>query len=256
MDLELKGKRALITGGSRGIGRAIAETFAEEGCDVALCARNPDPLKEAVRALEAKGVSVFGDAVDITDEAALKRWVAHASEQLGGIDILVSNVGAMAIGADKDSWQQNLSTDVLGLVHMVEAGLPYLEKAAAQHGDASIVTIGSTAAAASPAPSAYGAMKAAMVHYIKGVAKQNAAKKIRANMVSPGMVYFQGGVWHSIEQLAPDFYKTSLASNPMGRMATPQEVASAVVFLASPRSSFTTGANLCVDGALTERVNY
>jgi 3-oxoacyl-[acyl-carrier protein] reductase len=256
MDLELKGKRAIITGGSRGIGRAIAETLAEEGCNVAVCARNPDPLKEAVEALEAKGVSAFWDTVDITDEAALKRWVAHAAEQLGGIDILVSNVGAMAIGADRDSWQQNLSTDVLGLVHMVEAGLPYLEKAAAQHGDASIVTIGSTAAAASPAPSAYGAMKAAMVHYIKGVAKQNAAKKIRANMVSPGMVYFQGGVWHSIEQLAPDFFESSLASNPTGRMATPQEVASAVVFLASPRSSFTTGVNLCVDGALTERVNY
>lgn len=256
MDLELKGKRAIITGGSRGIGRAIAQTFAEEGCNVAICARNPDPLKEVVGALEKKGVSAFGDTVDITDEVALKGWVAHAGEQLGGIDILVSNVGAMAIGADKDSWQQNLSTDVLGLVHMVEAGLPYLEKAAGQHGDASIVTIGSTATAASPAPSAYGAMKAAMVHYIKGVAKQNAAKKIRANMVSPGMVYFQGGVWHSIEQLAPDFFKTSLASNPMGRMATPQEVASAVVFLASPRSSFTTGANLSVDGALTERVNY
>jgi 3-oxoacyl-[acyl-carrier protein] reductase len=95
-----------------------------------------------------------------------------------------------------------------------------------------------------------------MVHYIKGVAKQNAAKNIRANIVSPGMVYFEGGIWHSIEQLAPDFFNTSLARNPMGRMATPQEVASAVVFLASPRSSFTTGVNLSVEGALTERVNY
>jgi 3-oxoacyl-[acyl-carrier protein] reductase len=99
-------------------------------------------------------------------------------------------------------------------------------------------------------------MKAAMVHYIKGVAKKNAAKHIRANIVSPGMVYFEGGVWHGIEQLAPDFFKTSLANNPMGRMATPQDVASAVVFLASPRSSFTTGVNLNVEGALTERVNY
>ncbi len=256
MDLKLKGRRAIITGGSKGIGRAIAETFAEEGCNVAICARNPDPVEAVVGALATRGVSAFGDAVDITDEGALKGWVAHAGEQLGGIDILVSNVGAMAIGADRDSWQQNLSTDVLGLVHMVDAGLPYLEKAAEQHGDASIVAIGSTASATSPEPSSYGAMKAAMVHYIKGVAKQNAARNIRANIVSPGMVYFEGGVWHSIEQLAPDFFKTSLEKNPMGRMATPQEVASAVVFLASPRSAFTTGVNLNVEGALTERVNY
>lgn len=256
MDLNLKGKRAFITGGSRGIGRAIAKTFADEGCNVAICARNADQLNEAVDALKAKGVSAFGEAVDISDEVSLKNWVAKAAEQLGGIDIMVSNVGAMAIGADQDSWQQNLNVDVLGLVHMVEAGLPYLEKSAEQSGDASILAIGSTASVASPEPSAYGAMKGALVHYIKGVAKQNAAKKIRANVVSPGMVYFEGGVWHNVEQFMPDFFKESLARNPMGRMATPQDIANAVVFLSSPRSSFTTGINLNVEGALTERVNY
>lgn len=256
MDLNLKGKRAIITGGSRGIGRAIAETFAEEGCNVAICARNADQLNEAVDALKAKGVSAFGGAVDITDETSLKNWVAKAGDQLGGIDIVVSNVGAMAIGADRDSWQKNLDVDVLGLVHMVEAGLPYLEKSAEQNGDACLIAIGSTASAASPEPSAYGAIKGALVHYIKGVAKQSAPKKIRANVVSPGMVYFEGGVWHMIEQHMPDFFETSLAKNPMGRMATPQDIANAVVFLASPRSSFTTGINLNVEGALTERVNY
>jgi 3-oxoacyl-[acyl-carrier protein] reductase len=162
----------------------------------------------------------------------------------------------MAIGADRDSWQKNLDTDVMGLVHMVEAGLPYLEKSAEQNGDASIIAIGSTSSAASEEPSSYGAIKGALVHYIKGVAKQNAPKKIRANVVSPGMVYFEGGVWHMIEQHMPDFFETSLAKNPMGRMATPQDVANAVVFLASPRSSFTTGINLNVEGAITERVNY
>jgi 3-oxoacyl-[acyl-carrier protein] reductase len=256
MDFNLKGKRALITGGTRGIGRAIAETFAGEGCNVAICARNEDQLSEAVDALNAKGVSAFGGAADITDEAAVKNWVAKAGEQLGGIDILVSNVGAMAIGADKDSWQRNLDADILGLLHMVEAGMPFLEKAAGEHGDASIVAIGSSAIAAADGPSSYGALKAAMVHYIKGVAKQNAAKKIRANVVSPGMVYFKGGVWHNIEQNVPDFFKTSLARNPMGRMATPQDIANAVVFLSSPCSSFTTGINMNVEGALTERVNY
>ena len=256
MDLGLKGKRAIITGGSRGIGRAIAQTFAEEGCNVAICARNADQLNEAVDALKAKGVSAFGGAVDVADESRLSNWVSEAAEQLGGIDILVSNVGAMAIGADRDSWQLNLNVEVLGLVTLVEAGLPYLEKAAEQNGDACIIATGSTASVAAPEPSAYGAIKGALVHYIKGVAKQNAAKKIRANVVSPGMVYFEGGVWHKVEQFMPDFFKDSFAKNPMGRMATPQDIANAVVFLASPRSSFTTGINLNVEGALTERVNY
>jgi 3-oxoacyl-[acyl-carrier protein] reductase len=256
MDLGLKGKRAIITGGSRGIGRAIAETFAEEGCNVAICARNADQLNEAVDALKAKGVSAFGGAVDVADESRLTHWVSEAAEQLGGIDIMVSNVGAMAIGADEDSWRQNLNVDVLGLVRLVEAGLPHLEKSAEQNGDAAIIAIGSTASVAATEPSAYGAIKGALVHYIKGVAKQNAAKKIRANVVSPGMVYFEGGVWHKVEQFMPDFFKDSLARNPMGRMATPQEIANAVVFLSSPRSSFTTGINLNVEGALTERVNY
>jgi len=256
MDLNLKGKRAIITGGSRGIGRAIAETFAAEGCNLAICARNGDQLKEAVDSLSAKGVSAYGGEADVSDETSLKSWIGGAAEQLGGIDILVSNVGAMAIGADRKSWQQNLDVDVFGLVGMVEVGMPFLEKSAEENGDAAIIAIGSTASAASDQPSAYGAIKAAMVHYIKGLAKQNAPKKIRANLVSPGMVYFKGGVWDNVEQRAPDYFKMSLARNPMGRMATPQDIANAVVFLASPCSSFTTGINLNVEGALTERVNY
>ncbi|MCP4754119.1 MAG: SDR family oxidoreductase [Proteobacteria bacterium] len=256
MDLKLKGKRALVTGGSRGIGRAIAETLANEGCHVSICARKADRLNETVQALKAKGVSAFGSAVDVTDDAAVKNWVAEAAEQLGGIDIMVSNVGAMAIGADRDSWQKNLDVDVFGLVSMVEAGLPILEKSVGETGDASIVVIGSTASVAAPNPSAYGAIKGALVHYVKGLAKQYAAQHIRANVVSPGMVYFEGGIWHKTEQHAPDFFKMSMARNPMGRMATPQDIADATVFLASPCSSYTTGVNLTVEGGLTERVNY
>ncbi len=256
MDLQLKGKRVIITGGSRGIGRAIAETFANEGSNVAVCARNTDEISKTVDALKSKGIAAFGAAIDITEEAAFKEWISEAAGQLGGVDILVSNVGAIAIGADKESWEKNLNLDVFGLVNMVEAGLPELEKSSAVNGDAAIVAIGSTSLANATDPSSYGAMKAAMVHYIKGLAKQNASKKIRANVVSPGMVYFEGGIWNMIEQQNPDFYQTSLARNPMGRMATPQEVANAVVFLASPCSAFTTGINMIVDGAITDRVNY
>ena len=119
-----------------------------------------------------------------------------------------------------------------------------------------IVAIGSAAAASAPQPSSYGAIKGALVHYIKGVSKQNASKRIRANVVSPGMVYFEGGIWSKIEEQTPQFFKDSLARNPMGRMATPLDIARAVVFLASPCSSFTTGINMLVDGAITRRVNY
>jgi len=256
MDLQLKGKNALVTGGSRGIGKAIAETFANEGCNVAICARKADQLKEAVDALKAKGVSAFGSAVDVTDETAMKNWIAEAAEQLGGIDILVSNVGAMAIGADRDSWQKNLDVDVFGLVSLVEAGLPFLEKSAEKNGDAAIIVIGSTASVSAANPSSYGAIKGALVHYVKGLAKQYAPQHIRANVVSPGMCYFEGGVWHKTEQHAPDFFKMSMDRNPMGRMATPQDIANATVFLASPCSSYTTGVNLTVEGGLTDRVNF
>ncbi len=256
MDLQLKGKRAIITGGTRGIGRAIAETLASEGCNVALCARNADQVSEAVEALKAKGVSACGGAVDISEGAALKTWIEKAADELGGLDILVSSAGAMAMGADEDSWKKNLQIDILGAVNSVEAALPMLEDAAEKNGDAAIIAIGSTSAVNATEPSSYGAIKGALVHFIKGVAKLNAPKHVRANLVSPGMVYFEGGVWNRVEKNVPDFFKASLARNPMGRMATPQDIANAAVFLASPCSSFTSGINMIVDGVITDRANY
>jgi 3-oxoacyl-[acyl-carrier protein] reductase len=256
MDLRLKGKRAIVTGGTRGIGRAIADTLADEGCNVAICARDTNQISEAVNALKSKGVSALGGTVDITDGDALREWIEKAGNGLGGLDVLISSAGAMAIGADISSWEQNLNLDLLGAVNSIEAALPMLEASARENGDAAIVAIGSAAAARATQPSSYGAIKGALVHYIKGVSKQNASKHIRANVVSPGMVYFEGGVWNKIEQQTPQFFKDSLASNPMGRMATPWDIAKAVVFLASPCSSFTTGINMLVDGAITDRVNF
>jgi len=256
MDLQLTGKRAIVTGGTRGIGRAIVETLAHEGCAVAFCARNSQPVTELVDALKSKGVSAYGDAADIADGKALKEWVVKAGHKLGGLDILISSAGAMAMGVDEASWIKNLQIDILGAVNAVEAALPLLEAAARQSGDAAIVAVGSTAAVNATEPSSYGAVKGALVHYIKGVARQNAVKHVRANVVSPGMVYFKGGVWNMVEERAAEFFKNSLARNPMGRMATPQEIANAAVFLASPCSSFTTGTNMIVDGGITDRVNY
>ena len=256
MDLNLQGKKALVTGGTRGIGQAIAETLADEGCDIAICARNSEEVAASVASLKAKGVNAVGDSVDVTDEEAMKIFVTASAERLGGLDVLVSNVGAMAIGSDREAWLKNLQMDIFGLLSLVEAGESLLEQAAVEHGDAAIVAIGSTASVAALNASSYGPVKGALVHYIKGLAKQYADKKIRANVVSPGMVYFEGGVWNRVEQNKPEVFKSQLARNPMGRMACPQDIANAVAFLASPRSSFTTGINMIVDGALTDRVNF
>jgi 3-oxoacyl-[acyl-carrier protein] reductase len=256
MDLHLKGRNALVLGGTRGIGRAIAETFAHEGANVAICARDAGQVAETVAALKDKGVRASGGAVDITDGPALKAWVAKAGDELGGIDILVSNAGAMAQGADPASWESNFRLDLLGAVNAFDAARPFLEKSAEKTGDAAFVIISSVSAAESDNASSYGPIKAALIHYAKGLARQHAKRGIRANVVSPGMVYFKGGVWNRIEQSAPDFFKQAMARNPTGRAATPQEIANAAVFLASPASSYTTGVNLLVDGSVSRRVNF
>jgi 3-oxoacyl-[acyl-carrier protein] reductase len=254
--LGLKGKSAVILGGTRGIGRAIADTLAGEGTNVAICARNAAQVKDAVASLRDRGVRATGASVDILDGTALKSWIASAAGELGGIDLLFSNAGAMAQGGDPASWEQNFRLDVLGAVNAFEAARPFLEKAGERNGDAACVIISSVSAAQADVASSYGPVKAALIHMAKGLARQYAPKKIRVNVVSPGTVYFKGGVWNMAEQTAPERFKQALARNPTGRMATPQEIANAAVFLASPASSFTTGSNLIVDGAISSRVNF
>jgi 3-oxoacyl-[acyl-carrier protein] reductase len=256
MDLGLKGKKAVVTGGSRGIGRAIADLLADEGADVAICARNADQVAEAVKALEAKGVKAFGKAVDIADGPAIRAFITEAGETLGGIDVMVSNASALVQGAGEDEWRAMFEIDILGAVRSFEAAKPFLEKAGEAHGDAAFLITSSVSAAETTSASSYGAMKAALIHYAKGLARENAAKHIRANVVSPGTVFFEGGVWGNVKAGMPQFFDQMIKRNPTGRMATPEEVAAATVFLASPRSAFTTGINMLVDGAISSRVNY
>jgi 3-oxoacyl-[acyl-carrier protein] reductase len=256
MDLGLKGKKAIITGATRGIGRAIAETLAAEGADIAICARNGDQVAEAVAALKKSGGKVIGGVVDIADGEALKKWITETGNALGGIDVLVSNASALSIGNTEEAWKSCFDIDVMGAQRVCDAALPFLEKSAAKHGDASVVIISSISAAETTNGNAYGAMKASQIHLAKGLAKEHAGKHVRFNIVSPGTVYFKGGVWGMVEEHMPDMFKATMARNPMGRMASPQDIANATVFLSSPASSFTTGINMVVDGALTSRVNF
>ena len=252
MDLGLNGLRALVTGGTRGIGRAVVEALAAEGSSVAFCARTPGDATAAPVQVEPGGM-VLGYVADVGDQAALREWVTTAAEALGGVDIVVANVSALAIPDSAENWQRAFEVDMMGTVGLVQAAMPYLERSPS----ASIVTIASVSGreidfAAGP----YGTFKAAIIHYTQGLAFQLAPKGIRANSLSPGNTYFPGGVWENIEQDNPSLFATALVLNPTGRMASPQEIARGVAFLASPAASFITGANLLVDGALTRGVQF
>src|SRR6266568_173405 len=227
MDLGLKGKNVLVTGGSKGIGLAIAELFAAEGANVAICARNADEVGKVVKALAGKGARSWGGAIDVADPVALKQWVESAAGELGGIDTIVCNVSALAVGDTAETWEKSFRTDMMHTVNSVAAAMPYLEESKS----ASIVIVSSVSGfEVDFAAGSYGAFKGALIHYAKGLSNQ---------LIGKGM---------------PDLYKTAMSLNPTGRMGTPQEVAAGVVFLASPVASRISGTNLIIDGALTKAV--
>ena len=251
MDLGLKGKRVAITGGSKGIGRAIAEGFAAEGANVAICARKADEVTAAVASLKAKDVKAFGQALDVADGPALTAWIKASAGELGGLDALVCNVSALAVGDTAESWQKSFSTDMMHSVNAVAAAVPFLEKS----GAGSIVLISSVSGfEVDFAAGSYGAIKAALIHYAKGLSRQLVGKGIRVNCVSPGNTYFEGGIWQNIEKNMPDLFKSTLSVNPTGKFGTAEEVANGVVFISSPMASRISGTNLVIDGALTVAV--
>jgi 3-oxoacyl-[acyl-carrier protein] reductase len=251
MDLGLKGLKAVVTGGSKGIGRHVAEIFADEGADVAICARNAKEVADAVAALQSKRINAFGAPVDVADKAAIEGFVRESAKALGGVDILVANVSALAVEDNEEAWLKAFETDMMHTVRAANAALPMLEQS--KHPAIVIISSVSGREVDFTGP-AYGAFKAALIHYTQSLAFKLAPKMIRVNAVSPGNTYFEGGVWAMIERENPKLFAEALALNPTGRMAKPEEIARGVVFLASPASSFTTGTNLVIDGALTRGV--
>jgi len=253
MDLELKGMNAVVTGGTKGIGRAIVESLVAEGANVAFCARNVDEVRETQAALSSSGSKVLGTSVDVGNAKQLEQWVNDSAEAFGGLDIVVCNVSALAIPESEENWQTSLNVDLMHTVRTCKTAIPYLEKSK----NASIINISSVSGReADFAGGPYGTAKSAIIAYTAHLAFSLAAKKIRANTVSPGNTYFPGGVWESIEKGNPDLFKMAMDLNPSGRMGTPSEQAFAVLMLASPRASRISGTNVVVDGALTRGIQF
>ncbi|MEM7502975.1 MAG: SDR family oxidoreductase [Pseudomonadota bacterium] len=251
MDLGLKGKRAIITGSTRGIGRAIANQLVAEGVKVALCARDEAAVAEAVAEIEAAGGSAIGAAVNVRDADEYAGWLESTAAELGGVDIFVPNVSGGGGMDSEKNWWRNFEIDVLHTVRGCEALLPRLKES----GDGAIVIIGSTNAVEFfGGPMAYNAMKAALVNYSAQLSQFVRAEGVRVNTVSPGPIYFEGGAWEMIEGTMPKFYESTVRKIPAGRMGTPEEVANVVTFLVSPAASLVTGTNLIADHGFTKRV--
>ena len=253
MDLGLKGLNVIVTGGSKGIGRRCAEYFASEGANVSICARDKATVNATLADLSKNDIKAFGMAIDVGSKSDLESWVSESAKALGGVDIVVANVSALAVEDNEEAWYKEFEIDMMHTVRLVNSTLPHLEKSKTP-----AVTIISSVSGREidfTGP-AYGAFKAALIHYAQGLAFKLAPKMIRVNTVSPGNTYFAGGVWEYIENNLPDLFKEAMRLNPTGRMAQPEEVARGIVFLSSPASSFTTGTNLVIDGALTRGVQF
>jgi 3-oxoacyl-[acyl-carrier protein] reductase len=256
VDLGLAGKKALVTDASRGIGRAVVERLVAEGMEVGICARNPDGIELAVKEVGPNG-EVIGAAVDASDHPALAAWVQEYGERLGGVDVIVSNASALGgIPHTPEGWRRNFEVDVMSAVTFVDAALPFLRASDA----GSIVQIGTiTAVEYHHYPGgglSYGPLKGALVNYVSQLAKELGPEGIRANAVSPGPIYIDGGSWDRIRQKKPDYYELNRARHPSGRFGRAEEVANVVAFFASPQASWVSGQNLVVDGGFTLRIGY
>ena len=251
MDLHLHGRRALVTGGTRGLGRAIVERLVQEGCAVALCARSADVVARTVDELRSAGASVVGSAVDVTDDAALVAFVDDAARELGGLDLLVANAGGASggpglIDACADDWRATMDLNVVHALVAVQAALPHL----AASDDASVVVVSSISGTRPQPRPQYAAAKAAEIALAASLARELGPQGIRVNTVSPGSVMFEGGSWAARRDADPQAFEAFVRRElPFGRLGTPAEIADVTAFLLSSRASWISGTDVVVDGA-------
>ncbi len=252
MDLGLKGKKVILTGGSRGLGRAALVQFAQEGADVAFFARNAKQVAATAAELETHGGKVFAEAFEVSDMESYAEWLNRAASELGGCDIFVHNISSSGSGGAGD-WDLTFNLDIKAAVTSIETLEPFLE----QSDDGSVILMSSTAAVETfIRPQAFNALKAALITYGKQVSQLLGPKGIRVNVVSPGPIVFPGGNWAKVKEAKPEFYDMTLGLMALGRFGEPDDVARTVVFLASPASSYTTGTNVIIDGGYTKRVQF
>jgi len=243
--LDFSDKAVVVAGGSRGIGRAIALAFAAAGARVSICARSAAALEATRDELARHGRPAHAARCDLADGAAVRRYVAEAADALGAIDVLVNNASGFGLGDDEAAWSAGLAVDVMAMVRASQAALPWLERSAA----GCIVNVSSISAyRASLRAPAYGAVKAAMLHYTASQALALAGKRIRVNAIAPGSIEFPGGMWEERRRANDPIYAKVLAGIPYGRLGTPEEVADVALFLASPLARWVTGQTLVVDG--------
>ena len=244
MQLELKGRNAIVAGGSRGIGRSIALAFAEAGANVSICARGEDALRATEAELKRFGHKVHAATCDLGDGPAVTTYVQSAAQALGGIDILVNNASGFGASDDEAGWAASINVDLMASVRASYAALPHLEKS-----KGSIIHISSIAGLAPSARTPpYGAVKAALIQYTLTQAAQLAPKHIRVNCIAPGSIEFPGGTWEKRKTAEPMLYNAVLGSIRFGRLGTPEEIANVALFLASDAASWVTGQTIAVDG--------
>lgn len=246
MNLGLKEKTVVVTGGSKGIGRSIALAFAEEGANVATCARNEELLNKVGDEIRSKGVHAYTQQCDIGDHAAFGQFLDKVKVELGGVDILVNNVSAIALGDDEASWEASINIDLLATVKASDKVIPWM----IESGGGVIVHISSISGleATQSRDFAYAPIKSAIISHANKLAVNYGAQGIRANSVAPGAVFFENGVWDYVKNNNPELYNSMRMITPRGELGTPEEIANVVVFLASDKASFINGTCVVVDG--------
>ncbi|TAJ28799.1 SDR family oxidoreductase [Bosea sp. (in: a-proteobacteria)] len=243
MSRDFEGKRVIVMGGSRGIGRSIALGFAAAGASVSICARGAGPLEATRREIEAKGVKAHAASVDLAKADEIAAYVPAAVAALGGLDVLVNNASGFGSSDDEKGWAASLDIDMMAVVRGSHAAIPHMKPGS------SIVNISSISAMRASARSApYGAIKAAVIHYTASQGKMLARQGIRVNCVAPGSIEFPGGSWEDRRTSNPELYQSTLASIPFGRMGRPEEIAEVVLFLASDKASWVTAQTIVADG--------